>query len=408
MDLLLLEKYAAIAIKVGVNLQPGQPLIINAPITADAFVRSLTKVAYEQGASIVRAEYYDELQSKLRFMYSEESYLEYFPSWRATYMEGYANDGAAVISLLAPNPDLMSDVPPEKLAKVNKGTALAVQGYREVVGKGGVSWLVLAVASPEWAAKVYPELSETDAIAALWDNIFAVTRANTTHPVEAWEAHVNTLQDKVDYLNALNIDYLLFKAPGTDLRVKLPKDYIWEGGGSINTVNQAYFVANIPTEEVFTMPHKYGVDGTLTATMPLSYNGVLIDGFSFTFKDGRIVDFQAEKGYDTLKALLDTDEGARYLGEVALVPVTSPIYQTKRIFFNTLFDENAACHFALGRAYPSTIKNGIHMSPHELSEAGGNNSLIHVDFMVGSEELAVTAITHDGKSIPIFIKGNWA
>lgn len=404
----LLEKYAHIAVKVGVNLQKGQPLIVNAPIGASDFVRAITKVAYECGASIVRAEYHDDLQTKLRYTHSDESYLEYFPDWRAKYMENFAADGAAVISVLAPNPDLMADVEPSKLSKANKATAQAIQPYREIVNKGGVSWLGIAVPSPEWAKKVYPELSEEDGINALWENILKITRADQDDPIKAWEDHVTILQSKVDYLNDLKIDHLIFKAPGTDLKVKLPKDYVWEGGGSINTKNNAYFVPNIPTEEVFTMPHRLGVDGTLASTMPLSYNGVLIDEFSFTFESGKIVDFAAKEGYETLKGLLETDEGAMYLGEVALVPVTSPIYQSKKVFFNTLYDENATCHFAIGRAYPSTIEDGIHMSIEELQKAGGNFSVVHVDFMVGGESLDVKAVTTDGKIVELMKNGNWA
>lgn len=215
------------------------------------------------------------------------------------------------------------------------------------------------------------------------------------------------LQSKVDYLSDLNIDHLIFEAPGTDLKVKLPKGYVWEGGGSINNKNNAYFVPNIPTEEVFTMPHRLGVDGTLASTMPLSYNGVLIDEFSFTFEAGKIVDFTAKQGYETLKGLLETDEGAMYLGEVALVPVTSPIYQSKKVFFNTLYDENATCHFAIGRAYPSTIEDGIHMSIAELQKAGANFSVVHVDFMVGGESLDVKAVTEDGRIVELMKKGRW-
>ena len=403
----LLEKYARIAVKVGVNLQKGQPLIVNAPIGASDFVRAITKVAYECGASIVRAEYHDDLQTKLRYTHSDESYLEYFPDWRAKYMENFAADGAAVISVLAPNPDLMADVEPSKLSKANKATAQAIQPYREIVNKGGVSWLGIAVPSPEWAKKVYPELSEEEGINALWENILKITRADQDDPIKAWEDHVMILQSKVDYLNDLNIDHLIFEAPGTDLKVKLPNGYVWEGGGSVNTRNNAYFVPNIPTEEVFTMPHRLGVDGTLASTMPLSYNGVLIDEFSFTFESGKIVDFTAKQGYETLKGLLETDEGSMYLGEVALVPVTSPIYQSKKVFFNTLYDENATCHFAIGRAYPSTIEDGIHKSIAQLKEAGANFSVVHVDFMVGGESLDVKAVTADGRTVELMKDGDW-
>lgn len=404
----LLKKYAEVAVRVGINLQPGQPLIINAPVTALDYVRALTEVAYLAGASIVRCEYYDDLQNKMRYMYSNDEHLDYFPTWRSEYMEGYAKDGACVISILAPNPDLLADVDPAKIARVNKSTAIGIANYRDLFNKGGVSWLGIAVPSPEWAQKVFPELPVEEGIDALWALIFKINRIDQPDPVEAWESHVETLQEKVNYLNQLKIKSLHFSAPGTDLSVELPKGYIFEGGGSVNTCNNAYFVPNIPTEEVFTAPHKLGVNGSLKATMPLNYNGVLIDNFAFTFKDGKIIDFSAEKGYETLKALLETDDGAMHLGEVALVPVTSPIYQSGKIFYNTLFDENAACHFALGRAYPSTIEGGVEVSPQALEALGGNYSLIHVDFMVGSEQLNIKALTADGKEVDIFKNGNWA
>ncbi len=408
MDKNLLKKYAEVAIRVGVNLQPGQPLIINAPVTALEYVRALTEVAYLSGASIVRCEYHDDLQNKMRYLYSADEHLDYFPTWRAEYMEGYARDGACVISVLAPNPDLLADVDPVKIARVNKSTAVGISNYREIFSKGGVSWLVIAVSSPEWAQKVFPELSVEAGIEALWQLIYKVNRIDTQNPVTAWESHVAVLQEKVNYLNQLNIKSLHYDAPGTDLTVILPKDYVFEGGGSVNTSNDAYYVPNLPTEEVFSAPDKLGVNGTLKATMPLSHNGVLIENFAFTFKDGKIIDFTADKGYETLKALLDTDDGARYLGEVALVPVTSPIYQSGKIFYNTLFDENATCHFALGRAYPTTIKGGMDVSPQDLEKLGGNYSLIHVDFMVGSKTLNITATTHDGKEVAIFKNGDWA
>ncbi|MBF4693031.1 aminopeptidase [Fusibacter ferrireducens] len=408
MTINLLKKYAEVAIRVGVNLQPGQPLIINAPVTALEYVRALTEVAYRSGASIVKCEYHDELQNKMRYLYSDDEHLDYFPAWRAHYMEGYAQDGACVISVLAPNPDLLANVDPIKIARVNKSTAVGISKYREIFSKGGVSWLVIAVPSPEWAQKVFPELSEAAGIEALWQLIYKVNRIDTSDPVAAWESHVKTLQEKVDYLNQLKIKSLHYDAPGTNLTVALPDGYVFEGGGSVNTLNNAYYVPNLPTEEVFSAPNKLGVNGTLKATMPLSHNGVLIENFAFTFKDGKIVEFTADKGYETLEALLDTDEGARYLGEVALVPITSPIYQSGKIFYNTLFDENATCHFALGRAYPTTIKGGMDVSPQNLEKLGGNYSLIHVDFMVGSKALNITATTHEGEKIQIFKNGDWA
>lgn len=408
MDRSLLKKYAQVAVRVGVNLQPGQPLIINAPVTALEFVRELTEAAYTAGASLVKCDYYDDYQNKLRYLYSEDQYLDLFPNWLSTYMEGYAESGACVISVLAPNPDLLADVDPLKIARANKGKAMGIARYREIFGRGGVSWLGIAVPSVEWAAKVFPELDSLEGVQALWDLIFKINRIDCEDPIASWEKHVETLQEKVDYLNELDIKSLIYTAPGTNLTVDLPAGYLFEGGGCVNTDNDAYYVPNIPTEEVFTAPYKYGVNGTLKATMPLNHNGVLIDDFAFEFKEGKIINFSAEKGYDSLKALIETDEGASYLGEVALVPVSSPIYKSGKIFYNTLFDENASCHFALGRAYPTTIKGGLDVSGKDLETIGGNFSLIHVDFMVGSDSLNVDAVLKNGDKIAIFKKGNWA
>lgn len=402
------KSYAEVIIKTGVNVQKGQPVIINAPIEAVELVREVTKLAYEAGAKYVKVNYKDDLTNKMRYLYSEDQYLEEYPAWEGDLMEAAGRDFVCLISIVAPNPDLMADVDPIKNAKVAKSSALGTQKFRTIVGEGGVSWLVVAYPCETWAKKMYPDQDVNESLKVLWEDVIKIMRLDTPDPNQAWSDHSKNLQTRVDYLNKLNIASLRYTSPGTDLTVTLPEDHLWEGGASENTENQAMFMANIPTEEVFTAPHRLGVNGTLKSTMPLNYNGSLIDGFSFVFKDGKVVDFAAETGYEVLKNMIETDDGAPYLGEVALVPVTSPIYQTGKVFCNTLFDENASCHFALGRAYASSIKGGELLSPKELEEKGGNFSLIHVDFMVGSEELSIEATCKDGKKVQIFTNGNWA
>ncbi len=282
-----------------------------------------------------------------------------------------------------------------------------MQQFRSYTMSDKVSWSIVAVPSKEWADKVFPEVEEKLRVGALWDAIFRAIRADLENPVEAWKEHTNTLDSKADRLNERRYKLLHYRAPGTDLKVELPKGHIWVSGGSVNAQG-APFVANMPTEEVFTTPLKTGVNGTVASTKPLSYRGNLIENFSFTFKDGRIVDFQAEKGYENLKSLVETDEGSHYLGEAALVPHKSPISDTNLIFFNTLFDENASNHLAIGNSYAFCLEGGKTMSREELSEHGLNESLTHVDFMIGSAEMDIDGIREDGQSEPVFRKGNWA
>lgn len=402
-----LEKYAELAVKVGVNIQEGQTLVIRAPITAVDFVRKAAKKAYDYGAKNVHVEYSDEELSLIKFMNAPDEAFKEFPMWKAKGFEEMAKEGAAFLSISASNPDLLKEVNPERIANANKTAAKAMEEFGKYSRTGKVSWGIVSIPTKEWAAKIFPELDEEKRIELLWENIFNVTRVNTEDPVESWNSHIDNLKNKIEYLNNKKYKKLYYKAPGTDLTVELPEDHAWIGGGLTNEKG-VYFVPNMPTEEVFTAPLKTGVNGILSSTKPLNYGGNTIENFSFTFKNGKIVDFTAEKGYEILEKLIETDEGSHYLGEVALVPHHSPVSDSNIIFYNTLFDENASSHFAIGAAYPLCIENGAKMNKEELEKNGANTSLTHVDFMIGSPELSVNGETVDGNIEPIFIDGNWA
>lgn len=403
-----MEKYAKLVIEVGVNIQKGQYLMISSPIQTADFARQLTQYAYERGAKKVFVDYVDEALSKITYMSApDEAFLEY-PAWMAAGKEELAKKNCAFVSISASDPDLLKEVDPKRIATMQKTASQALEPFRRYIQNGDVAWCVVSIPTVAWSKKVFPDAqTDEEALQALWDKIFIATRIYEEDPVEAWHRHTEELTKRTAYLTDKKITKLHYKAPGTDLVVELPKGHLWVGGGSKNKEG-TYYIANMPTEEVFTMPYKYGVNGVLASTKPLSYGGNLIDGFTLTFKDGRIVDFTAEKGYDTLKELINTDEGSHYLGEVALVPHDSPVSNTDTIFFNTLFDENASCHFAIGSAYPDTLEGGTLMSNEELEKKGANTSLTHVDFMIGGPHLNIEAETQSGERFWVLKAGNWA
>lgn len=402
-----LDKYAELAVKVGVNVQQNQTLVVNAPLVAADFVRLVSKKAYAAGAKHVHVFWNDDELNLIKFMNAPDESFEEFPKWKAESFEQLAKDGAAFLSIIAPNPDLLKDVNPQRIASSSKAAGKAMDGYRNLIQSGNNAWGIVSIPSKAWAEKVFPNLNEEDRIKKLWDTIFSITRVDAEDTVKAWNDHVENLGVKSNYLNEKKFKKLHFKAPGTDLTVELPEGHIWEGGGD-TTNDGVYFMPNIPTEEIFTLPTKTGVNGVLSSTKPLNYGGNLIDNFKFTFENGKIVDFSAEQGYEILKTLVETDEGSHYLGEVALVPDDSPISNSNLVFSNTLFDENASCHFAIGTAYPSCLEGGTKMSKEELETHGANTSLTHVDFMVGSIKMNIDGETSEGEMIPIFRNGNWA
>ncbi|PLR76913.1 aminopeptidase [Bacillus sp. V3-13] len=402
-----LEKYADLAVKVGVNVQKGQTLVINTTLDAAEFVRIVVKKAYETGAHNVIVNWTDDVVSRTKYeLAPDEAFLEY-PEWRAKEMEELAENGAAFMAIVSSSPDLLKGIKPERIANFQKAAGKALAKYRQYVQSDKVSWTVIAVPSDEWAAKVFPEEPAESRVHKLWEAIFKATRSDLDNPVEAWKEHDKNLNEKVEHLNSKRFKKLHYKASGTDLTVELPEGHIWVGAGSTNEKG-IEFMANMPTEEVFTVPYREGVDGYVSSTKPLSYGGNIIDQFKISFENGRIVNVEAKEGEEVLKRLVETDEGSHYLGEVALVPHNSPISQSEILFFNTLFDENASNHFAIGSAYAFCIEGGKQMSSDELKEKGLNQSIIHVDFMVGSAEMDIDGITADGKTEPVFRNGSWA
>jgi aminopeptidase len=324
--------------------------------------------------------------------------------------KGLRRDGRGrvrLLSIAASNPDLLAGVDPDRIATMNKTLAQNMKEFRRMTQSSKISWCVVSVPTKEWAAKVFPNLTPSEQEAALWEAIFSCTRADLQDPVKAWEDHGKNLQNKVEYLNNKKYKKLHFKAPGTDLTIALPEKHIWVGGGA-KTAAGVKFTPNLPTEEVFTTPHREGVNGVVSSTKPLIYGGNMIDEFILIFENGRIINYTAKVGEETLKRLIETDEGSHHLGELALVPYSSPISQSNILFYNTLYDENASNHLAIGSAYPICIENGTSMSTEELTREGSNSSLTHVDFMIGSAKMDIDAENEEGKMEPLFRNGDWA
>ncbi|CQR46104.1 Aminopeptidase 2 [Paraliobacillus sp. PM-2] len=401
------EKYAELALRTGVNLQRGQALMINSSIEGADFTRIVVRKAYELGAKDVLVNWQDDTITLLKYQHAPEEVLTDIPEWQIEKHLSFAKDGGALLSIRSTNPDLLKDVDPAKVAKAQKASSEAMKEFRKYTMNDRIAWSIISIPTGDWSQKIFPGKSKEDAKEALWEQIFKIVRVDQDDPIAAWEEHNQNLKDAREVLNKKQYQALLFKAPGTDIRFDLPAGHVWKGGAAKTTDGNA-FNPNMPTEEVFTLPHKYGVNGTVTSTKPLIYGGNMIDNFSLTFKDGKVVDFKAEQGYETLKHLLETDEGASRLGELALVPHASPISQSGLIFYNTLFDENASCHIALGKAYPTNIQGGSDMNEEELDKHGVNDSLTHVDFMIGSGELDIDGVTADGNTEAVFRKGAWA
>lgn len=402
-----LRNYAKLVVEVGVNIQKDQYLVIRTPIEGAYFAKELVRCAYEAGAKRVFVDYNDEAITKLTYTYATAETLSEYPSWLAKQNIELAEKNAAFISISAGDPDLLKDIEPSKISAAQRAAGEALAVYRRAISNSEVCWCVVSIPTTAWSKKLFPNVEGEEANMLLWEKIFEATRMNEEDPVIAWKNHVAELSKRCDYLNSKKIKTLYYKAPGTDLTVELPKGHKWEGGGE-HSQKGTYFVANMPTEEIFTMPHKYGVNGTLSSTKPLVYGGNLIEDFSFTFKDGKIIDYKARIGEEVLGELIATDEGSHYLGEVAIVPNSSPVSASNTIFFNTLFDENASCHFAIGSCYPTNIEGGTKMDDDELEAVGGNTSMTHEDFMVGGPELTIEAITESGERFYILEKGEWA
>ncbi|GAA0122368.1 MAG: aminopeptidase [Clostridium argentinense] len=404
----MLKKYARLAVKIGVNIQKDQTLVINSPIECAPFTRMVTECAYKEGAKEVVIHWNDELSAKIKYMNASTEVLSEVAPWQLDSVMHYAKEGAAFLSIAASDPELMKEVPIEKFSTAIRARQIAFKEYSKRMMNNENPWSIVSIPTKAWAKKVFPNVSDDEAVEKLWDAIFKIVRVDKEDPVEAWNEHKNNLKEKMDFLNSKNFKEICFKnSLGTDIKMELPENHLWIGGAE-KSAEGIEFIANMPTEEIFSMPKRDGVNGVVFASKPLNYAGNLIENFSLTFKDGKVVDFTAEKGYDALKSLIETDEGSHYLGEVALVPFDSPISNSGMIFFNTLYDENASCHFAIGKAYSLCIKGGEKMNEEELLKAGANDSLTHVDFMLGTEDLDIVGTTHDGESVQIFKNGNWA
>lgn len=402
-----LAAFAELAVKVGVNVQPGQYLLINTTTDTLAFTREVVKKAYEAGASRVHVNLTDASFERAFFEHTTVEELKKFPKWLVAQREELIERNGALLWIDAADPDLLAGIDVEKIATHQKVSGAALVNYRKAVMNDDIAWSIIAVPSAKWAAKVFPHLPEQEQVDALWDAIFKTVRIGEGGAVAAWQEHVANLEKRAAQLNAKRYKALHYKAPGTDLTIELPEKHIWLTGGS-KTPEGKTFIANMPTEEVYTMPAKYGVDGTVSNTKPLVYKGNLIDQFTLTFEKGKIVKAHAQVGNDLLQQLITTDEGSSYLGEVALVPHQSPISASNILYYNTLFDENASNHLAIGEAYPTCYEGGRELEPGQLESLGINRSITHEDFMIGSGEMDIDGELADGTMEPIFRKGNWA
>lgn len=402
-----LERLAEVAVHSGLGLAPGQELVITATLDAVALARCITKHAYKAGASLVTTLLTDEDSSLLRFRHGSDASFDAAPSWLYEGMAQAYRSGAARLAIAGNNPSLLSQEDPEKVSRVNRANSKAYRPALELIVRHEINWTIVACATPAWAKSVFPDLPQDEAVARLWSAIFAASRADQPDPVAAWKEHDAKLHARADYLNDKRYAALHFRGPGTDLRVGLADDHLWLGGGTM-AHNGRYCIPNMPTEEVFTTPHKDRVEGRVTSTKPLSYQGTMIEGISVRFEAGRIVDASATRGSEVLHKMIETDEGARQLGEVALVPHSSPIAASGLLFMNTLFDENAACHIALGQCYSKCFIDGASLTPEQIAAQGGNQSLIHIDWMIGSDRIDIDGIDADGRRIPVFRKGEWA
>ena len=406
----LLNKYAAFTVQVGVNVQKGQTLIIRCPVEGAYFGRACMEAAYKAGARDVVIRWEDEKAARIRMELGEEEALsETKPYELRSYLD-YAESegGCCLLAIHASDPEIFKGLDTAKINRVSLTKQEAMKSWREYTMKDRVQWCVVAIPTPAWAASVFPGMPEDEAQEKLWSAIFDVCRVTGGDPVSAWKEHVAKTSACRDKLNELQLKSIhMTSANGTDLTVGLAEGHTWEGACS-KAENGAVFIANVPTEEVFTAPHRERVNGVVKGTKPYVYNGQLIEGFSVTFKDGVVVDYSAEKNAELLGQLLDSDEGARRIGEIALVPASSPINRSGLLFYNTLFDENAACHIAFGAGYPTTVKGGAAMTTEELLACGVNDSAIHEDVMVGAEDMTITGLTKSGETVTIFENGEWA
>lgn len=403
-----LQEYAQLLVRVGLNIQQGQTLVISSPVECAYFARLCAAEAYAAGCKEVVMNWHDDALGRMKYLYADDAVFDDVPLWRRHFFNDYAQEGAAYLAISASDPENLKGVDGSRIIRAQQASGKALKEFDRLQMCGGFPWCIASIPIPSWAKTVFPGDGEERAMERLWDAIFRAVRiSGDGKAVEKWQAHLKTLHARMEKLNALKFKSLHYtNALGTDLTVELPEGHIWEAGNDVTLSGQEY-IANIPTEELFTSPLKTGVNGVVYASLPLVHDGNIIDGFRFVVKGGKIVEARARQGEETLRAAISVDEGAGYFGEVALVPYDSPISNQKILFYNTLFDENAACHIALGEAYPC-LEGGQQMTKDELKARGLNDSITHVDFMVGTPDLRIVGTTHDGREIPVFENGNFA
>ena len=403
------KEYAKLLVEVGVNIQKGQTLVIGSPVDCAWFARLCARAAYAAGCREVVMRWSDDELTREKYLHAEDSVFDSLPAWQAEFDNGYARQGAAFLHISARDPENLVGVDPDRIARSQRSSGEALKEYRELTMSNTVPWCIGSIPIPSWARKVFPGCPEDEAVEKLWEAIFQTVRVDGSGAaVDRWREHLAGLKGHMDRLNGLNLESLHYtNSLGTDLTIRLPEGHIWAAGSS-ETKSGLPFIANMPTEEVFTAPLRNGVDGVVCSSMPLVHNGVVIDKIRFQVKEGKIVEASAQTGEDALKAAITLDEGASYFGEVALVPYDSPISRQKLLYYNTLFDENASCHWAFGEAYPECLQGGAEMSKEERKARGLNDSITHVDFMVGTADLSITGKTRDGREVPVFVDGNFA
>lgn len=404
----LLDRYAELTIKSGLGLKAGQQLLLTAPLEAVDLVRRITFHAYKAGASLVTSLYTDEQATLMRYEAGHDESFDAAPSWLFNGMaEAFRDGNCARLAIIGEDPALLSAQDPEKLSRANRARSKAYKPVIELITSFATNWCIISAATPSHARNMFPSLPVDQGMQKLWNAIFKCTRADLPDPIAAWDAHNKALHARVKFLNDKRYTALKYKGPGTDFTLGLVDNHVWAGGASMAR-NGILCNPNIPTEEVFTMPHRERVDGVVRSTKPLSYQGSMIEGISVRFEKGRIVEGNATKGGDVFNKMIATDDGAARLGEVALVPHSSPISASGLVFNETLYDENAACHIAVGQAYAQNMEGTADMSAEQKLAAGMNTSLVHVDWMIGSGDLDIDGITKDGKAEPLMRGGEWA
>ena len=405
----IITNYADLLIKVGVNLQKKEKLVISAPVIAADLVREIANKAYKNGAREVEVLWNDESLLRLDYKYRSMKSLAAVPEWGKLQRDGFIEDRVCYIVIASHDPEALKKVKTEKIATARRAKNLAFAKFRDYTSSNKIRWTIAAYPNKAWAKKVFPQDSSSAAMKKLWNAIIASVRLDADSPMKAWEEHQNNLQRRCKILNDAKIKKLTYKnSIGTNFSVSMPKNYLFCGGAEEGALDGVMFTANMPTEEVFSSPERLSANGKLVSAMPLCRNGQIIDNFWIEFKNGKIIGYGAEKGYENLKSIIESDEGSHYLGEIALVGYSSPIRNQGVLFYETLFDENASCHFAIGDSYPNCVKNGGDMNEDELKAAGLNCSVEHVDFMVGTKDLSIVCETEDGKTFDVFKNGEWA